>query len=239
VLEPADFRVVHVQAVAFTHNNRVRHSRVLSLLLHGFGHRYNGDVQAGQVLKVPGPIEAEIKINCPLALASDDGRWKFIVADERVDSIWSQEDGSTQDVRDIVAGCVQPLLAFPFSDEIQVGRLALVVRRRALVTNPAVELVNHFCKESLSSQIDPSAPLRHSRDFQIHNLKRFTLDTGTEVNSWVRCKSVRNGIGVEHDINTLVEDVPTAKFTADTASAFYDQASCELNKILALYFPGT
>jgi hypothetical protein len=95
---------------------------------------------------------------------------------------------------------------------------------------------------NLVSEESDSAPLRHSKAFQLHNLKKYQSPVGPKVNSWVRCRSDITVHGqviasVENDINTLSEDTQTHAFRQSHVEEFFDWVVGEMDHILSLYFP--
>lgn len=248
-IESGQFRLKSVQAVLFTPSlkEKFRTSAVISAILPQFAERYDGEFEsnpippATQSLAIPGGGKAEIALRFAVAgvtLVSADEKWRFQANPLRTDSICNVTDGSSLD--EICRQCKEPLLRFPDSQEIQVGRMALVVKRSLAIEKAASTLAAQFCKPELVNEESDRSPLRHSRQFRLENLKRFASPQGL-VNSWVRCYNEQNdennSIIIEQDINTLPEELETTAFQADDIDRFFAWLPEEMDRILSLYFP--
>ncbi len=243
-----DFRLASVHVVAFTPDaSAFKTSSVLTPILMKSRQRYDGEVKTPQAVAIE--AHGVKRAISTVEISSDDGQWKITATPERVDSLWQflpDVDGSKKlaqrGVGYLSNACAQPVLHYLEDSGVQVGRLSMLVRRWQAVAHPAQKLAETFCKDELSREADSSAPLRHSKEFQLHNLKNFVLaKSGVEVNSWVRCTSgayVNNlAVRVEQDINTRHEDLRNKAFTKDEVIQFYQEVSVEADSILNLYFP--
>ncbi len=256
-IESSSFSLQSVQVVLFTPgavDDRFRTSDVLANVLPNFAKRYDGEVESTPLQKAPKPIPigpgtTEIGLRfvaSGVTLKSDDEQWVFKASPQRVDSIWTGKStqSASSELNDICQKCLEPTISYPANRKIQIGRLALVVKRIATLSNSAGALANQFCRPEIVDSTNDRAPLRHSRTFRLDNLKRYRspLDS-LEVNSWVRCHSDRDGdtdaITIEQDINTLHETQTATAFSIDQIQAFFLWAPDELDKILQLYFPAT
>lgn len=248
MIRPRDFRLFAVQVAAFTPSaDELKTSQVLASLIPDFAELYDGEI-----ISTPSPAKFEIygekygiKIPQRVTLTSEDSRWKFEAVPERSDSHWvsqSRDDGTETLIAKCQA-CLDPLLRYPITNDIQIGRLALIVRRWLPHTDPALALASQFCKPGLVDEAEANAPFRHSQDFQLHNRKRYASSVDEIViNSWLRCRSdvlihERAAITIEQDINTLSEELEGRAFRADQVSAYVQWAAEEADRILNLYFP--
>lgn len=249
-IESGHFRLKSVQAVLFTPflKEKFRTSAVIAAILPQFADRYDGEFEsspippATQTFAIPGGERTEIALRFAAAgvtLVSADEKWRFQASPLRTDSICNATDGNS--LEEICRQCKEPLLRFPDSQEIQVGRMALVVKRSLEIDKAATSLAAQFCKPELVNEESDRSPLRHSRQFRLENLKRFESPPGCAVNSWVRCynepNDENNSIIIEQDINTLPEELETTAFQADDIDRFFAWLPGEMDRILSLYFP--
>ncbi|MCH7989882.1 MAG: hypothetical protein IID46_12135 [Planctomycetes bacterium] len=182
-----------------------------------------------------------------VTLTSEDDCWRVEVVPGRSDSFWNSQaaDDDQEGLAKICRLCLEPLQAYPIVDDIQIGRLALIVRRWIPVDDPAIALTSQFCKPELVEVKYDTAPFRHSQDFELHNRKRYKSGVkGVFINSWIRCRSnVRvhdqPAITVEQDLNTLSEDLESNAFHRDQIEEYFAWAVEEADRILSLYFPGS
>lgn len=114
--------------------------------------------------------------------------------------------------------------------------------RVSAAADPARTLSQHFCRDEVLA-----GPINRPKEFELHALKRYSLDRGIEINSWVRCRTgvqqaaaqmpEQRVIVVEQDLNTVVDGTQSREFAPDELDAFFKQVSGELDQILSLYFP--
>lgn len=250
-MRPQDFRLFSVQAVAFTpKTDDFKSSRIIANLAPLISTRYTGQISSsGQPKHIEigaGGIRiAEIAEK--VTLTTEDNRWKVEIVPRRSDSYWNSQDADDgqEGLAEICRLCLDPLRAYPMADEIQIGRLALIVRRWIPHDDPAIALTSQFCKPELVEEKSDTAPFRHSQDFQLHNRKQY--ESGVKevfINSWVRCRSdVRvhdqPAITVEQDLNTLSEKLESCAFRPDQIEEYFRWAVEEADRILSLYFPGS
>ena len=248
MLRPDDFQLYSVQASVFTPDiQRFRKAEVLSRLFPDFAPRYDGEVETGIPQRFTVPPQTEVvlqfsQLKVPLSLTSEDRHWEFKVSSERADSIWVSRPGENPRLADICRQCVEPLMRYPVMEGVQIGRLALVVRRFVNSNDPANGLARHFCQPAFADEDSPLAPLRHSKAFQLHNLKKYAAPNAINVNSWVRLRSDvaihdHQAASFEQDINTLAEESRDHAFTDHQVVEFFNWAVEEANHILHLYFP--
>ena len=249
MIRPQDFRLLSVQAAAFTpKTDDFKSSRIFANLVQLFSTKYTGQI----ISSAPPRKQIEIsvggiRITEKVTLTSEDERWKVEIVPRRSDSYWnSQADNDGQEgLAKICRLCLEPLQAYPIADDIQIGRLALIVRRWIPLDDPAIALTSQFCKPELVDEKSGTAPFRHSQDFQLHNRKRYESGVkGVFINSWIRCRSdVRvhdqPAITVEQDLNTLSDELESNAFQRDQIKEYFQWAVEEADSILRLYFPGS
>lgn len=252
MVQVSQFRLHSVRPVIFTpsEDQNFSASKLFSTVIPDFANRYDGDISSlpiNQPIKVPksGTTEFGIKIPAPtITLKSKDEQWKFESTPARTDSYWfAPEEGDEPSLRDICSQCLQPLWNYPIGvGDIQIGRLALVVRRWIPVDDPPNTLANNFCKYELADEGTSTAPFRHSVSFRLDNLKKYVSPVSDHVvNSWVRCHTGEvndlPAIMIEQDINTLNEVSESTAFTVEQIQHFFQWVPDEMDKILNLYFP--
>lgn len=241
MLKASDFKLTAVRLVAFTPNLvDFKPSAVLAAVLSKFSKRFDGSVQA-----IPLPEEAPPDIP-RIQLASSDGGGGFTASPSRTTSSWKLKEGEGKEaaaLAQVVKYCTEPIDRHVCENDIQVGRLGLVITRLCQVEHPAQTLIERFCNEEVKSPSLPDAPLRNSRNFEIHNHKRYESPSGLTVNSWVRCRTGSIGedatpaVTVEQDINTLAEEIDERTFSAEEITSFCDIGVSEAETILNKYFP--
>ena len=247
------FRLFSVQAAVFTPGpaEQFRASDVLAAVLPGFASRYDGKMQVipSEISnRIPteggqGKLRFAVAVGVPeLTLMSSDQRWKFEGGTLRLNSHWfaRSDVDFTLSLNDISQECIAPIMAWHRKNSsIQIGRLALVLRRWFPVDDPSQVLASRFCRPELVQE----QPLRHSQAFRLENLKKFDSPFGYVVNSWVRCHSNivndTNAISVEQDINSLAEIAPETAFDAAAIEQFFAWVPGEMQKILDFYFPNS
>lgn len=250
----SDFQLFSVQAVVFTPAlaEQFRTSAVLSSILPNprFAARYDGEVESAppmprNVQVRPGELR-EIRIGGPaVKLASADGQWRYQSTPARTDSFWfaKTEQDNRASLAEITGACIEPLLTYPAGadEEVQIGRIALVVRRWLPLERPATALASQFCLPHLVEESSDSAPLRHSHSFRLDNLKKYDSPlNGRRVNSWIRflCDAVneQDGIFIEQDLNTLNEETESTAFQREEIERFFAWVPDEMQHIVSLYF---
>jgi len=241
VLQAGDFKLTAVRLVAFTPNLAdFNPSGVLAAVLSKFAKRFDGELQA-----IPFPKEAPPDIP-RIQLASTDGTWGFAASPSRITSSWNlkeEERDETGALACVVTSCREPIEPHVRENDVRVGRLGLVITRVCQVEHPAQALIERFCSDEAKDPGSPDAPLRKSRNFEIHNHKRYESPTGLTVNSWVRCRTGTVGkdtspvVTVEQDVNTLAEEVEERTFSVEEIASFCDTGVNEADTILRKYFP--
>ena len=234
-IKASQFSIATVQLVAFTpERSALSPAKVLAAVMSRFSDCLNGEVQV-----LPIPIEAPDEIP-RLELKSDDGRQLFSWSPGRLSVACSPTDSLS--VESAANGCAAILSYLYQQHPVAVNRLACVVNRVAKLDNPAPELVSRFCRDEMCNPENPTAPLRRSVAFQIHNLKKYDSPiAGVRLNSWVRCKADNSNDGsrsdliFEQDLNTPIDE--SRRFSSDQMTAFYSMACKEADKTLSLYFP--
>ncbi len=237
MVRSSDFDVVKLQLTAFTpHSSQFNASTFLTHVLGKHKARYSGNLR---VMPLPPEVSAQVP-HVELGSASDG--WVLHGSPGRIDSYWYAVD-STPPLSEIVVDCASPLLDYLTEVKPRLGRFGFVINRACKTDHPAAELVNRFCSEAARNPDSPEAPLRNSRSFQIHNLKRYSSPIdGIEINSWVRCLAgpagdEEAGIVVEQDINTPQEELGARAFSIEEAASFFPMALGEAQSVLSKYFP--
>lgn len=237
-IQGSDFSVATVQAVAFTRDrSALTPSKVIATITPMYADRFNGDMQ---VIPIPKEFPDEIS---RLELKSEDNRWSLNSSLVRMSSIWTATQSNDVPPVDVVIQCAQVLSHF-FRQQgaAQVNRLALVLNRVATGKDLAPLLIARFCAREVCDDGSSRAPLRHSKAFQIHNLKKYQSPmAGVRLNSWVRCKTEseeeqKNKLFFEQDINTPHEESGRS-FSPAQIDEFFLMAQGEADQILNLYFP--
>lgn len=233
----SDFGIAAVQAVIFT-PDVVSFSppKVLAGFLQRHGQRYDGDVTS-----LPLPADAPSQLPRVL-LQSADSTWRLQASPARIDSIWTPTSLTGADnLAGAVVQCGEVLEDYVREYSVRVGRLALVVQRALVVSEPAQILVRHFCDARLVQ--GQEAPLKKSDDFELHNRVRYPFPPiEQDINSWVRCKATvlvlgEPGIIIEQDLNTLEEGLKDNEFSPEMIRTFLTEVQVEADKILRRYFP--
>lgn len=243
----SDFRLLSVQAVVYTPQcDDFRQASILGAVISKHFKRYDGAVETSQPQKLDfGKLPVQLSVDPRfVTVSSEDKRWRFQSSPKRTDSFWSArgKEENNKRICDITDECLAPLLDYPVDAGLQIGRLALVVRRWAPCETPAKALVNSFAQKKLVDPDKANSPLRNSQQFQLHNLKKYESPFGYEVNSWVRCRSDllvndQDGIAVENDMNTLGEEPSERAFRREEIEQFFSWAAEEMDQILELYYP--
>ena len=238
-LQADNFKVTALRLVAFTPIHAdFNQSATLAAVLGKFAKRFDGEVQA---IPLPGEVPPDFP---RIQLASTDGRWMFAAAPSRVTSSWNLKNvKETTRLDDVVASSMEPLKHHISANGAQVGRIAIVIKRACQVENSAETLIDRFCRDEVKNPDSSQTPLRNSKNFEIHNYKRYGLQAELTINSWVRCRSETMGtdaisvVTVEQDMNTLAEEIETRRFNAEEIDVFFDKCVSEADEILEKYFP--
>jgi len=235
----SDFRIVAVNAVAFippAAAGQFVPARFFSSLMGSHADLFNGEVS---MLPLPPQVPAEI----PRVLVnSQDKQWSLTGGPQRITVAWLSQTTSDNIPGDAVDRCSRILSEyFSANGAPPLHRLAWVVNRACAHNDAPNEIITNFCRTDRFDPNNPAAPLRHSRSFELHNLKRYDAD-GFTVNSWVRCKSANYNdenktpiMVFEQDLNTAEE--ATSPLEPAQISGFFPMAVRETGKILGLYFP--
>jgi hypothetical protein len=241
VLRTADFELTAVRLVAFTPNRTdFKPSAILATVLGKYAKRFDGPPQA-----LPLPEDAPPEFP-RIRLTSADGSWGFAASLLSITSSWSLKQTQrekTTALRRVVAACREPVEHHIHENDVRVGRLGLVITRVCRVGQPAQTLIERFCRDEVKDPISPDAPLRNSRNFELHNHKRYALSNNLTVNSWVRCKTGTIGkdttpvVTVEQDINTLAEETEKSDFKVEEIASFLNMSVNESETVLGKYFP--
>ena len=196
-----------------------------------------GDVLNGQLATLPLPQDAPAEIP-RLTLPSLDARFKLEIAPARVNLFRLRTKGDAN----VNAAEFLALARRIFQSYIQtvgavVGRMSSVVVKYNVLNSPGLEIATHFCKDERLK-----TAFTRPENFEIHAHKSYERQ-GFHMNSWVRTKSGflapqnQPAVVVEHDLNTLHEQLTQNRFTVDDIGRFLQFADEEHESVLALYFP--
>lgn len=262
----SEMRLLSVRLFAFTPNLApagFNTSKVVSSVFASekqLSARYDGEMNVSPG-KVTDPTNRLIFETSPnVQLSSQNGVWKFLAFNEKSESAWFLpgvslygSDHGPEDISQIVESCLEVFEEFPLNHDLQIGRLAMIVRRFFPIQDAPNAIATHFCKEPLTDSGNPTAPFRNSKEMQINNLKRYEIArSGKEpfrVNSWVRVFSASisgkvdgkkgediQSVCVEQDINTLKELEVESNYSQEEIREFFDCAVQESQSIMRLYF---
>lgn len=239
-IRPDHFEIVGVRAVGFTPNRAdFKSSAILAVTLGKYAKRYGDEVQS-----LPLPEEAPPHIP-RILLKGGDGQWEFVASPASISSAWNAQSGSPpikENLASLVSEVKGPIENLVIEGRARLGRLAIVITRACATPEPSDALIQRFCKPEVSGTESSDSPLRNSRNFELHNLKRYSSSfDAVEINSWVRCKTGqvdgKPAIVVEQDINTLAEAADKKVFDLREVTAFYEMAVAEAEQTLKKYFP--
>jgi hypothetical protein len=232
------FRNIRFQAVIWTPRFPVKVSRVFSYFLGSYGQLFGGEPFS---VDLPPDVPSEI----PRAiLRSEDGLTVLQASADRLDMIRTvtPQGGAEVQLSESLRLATDLFAGYLGIIDGVAGRLACVLVRASTDDDPAWTLSRHFCRDEVLA-----GPINRPKEFELHALKRYSLDRGIEVNSWVRCrtgvqqavaeKPEQRVIVVEQDLNTVVDGDWAREFAPDEMNAFFTPVSAELDRILSLYFP--
>ncbi len=233
------FRNIKFQATIWTPKFPVKVSRVFSYFLGSYGQLFGGEPFS---VDLPAAVPSEI----PRAiLRSEDGLTVLHASANRLDMIQMvtpQGGGAEIQLSESLRLATELFAGYLGTIDGIAGRLACVLVRASAADDPARTLSRHFCRDEVLA-----GPINRPKEFELHVLKRYSLDRGIEVNSWVRCrtgvqqavaeKPEQRVIFVEQDLNTVVDGDQAREFAPDEMNAFFTPVSVELDRILSLYFP--
>jgi hypothetical protein len=240
MIKASQFALAAVQTVIFTPPTvEFSQPKLLTSILLRFAERFNGPMVALPVSEAAGAVGPQV------VLQSADSIWRLLAAPMRVDSLWvgiadqSTEPGlaAQSATQDIIARCSEVLEHYVQTNNIPVIRLALVLTRICETAEPARLLIERFCNDEAKAE-----PFRNSKNFEIHNHKRYLLQSANaEINSWVRCRTAlllqKPVVLVEQDLNTPEEEFRQPPFHVDEIREYYQKAASEADDVLRLYFP--
>ncbi len=195
-----------------------------------------GSVLDGQLMSLPLPPDAPPEIP-RLTLPSADQRLKLEISPARTNLFRSRTKGDANvNAAEFLALAAQVFEKYIAVTNAIVGRLSSVVVKVETIQNPGIEIASHFCKEERLKIV-----LNRPENFEIHAHKSYELH-GFKVNSWVRTKTgflPKNEpvVVVEHDLNTLHEELAQRRFDTQDIKRFHRAADDEHESVLVKYFP--
>ena len=226
-LSYAAFTVTVCQATLFTPDHDTGFGRIIRHLPRWLA-RFDAD-----------PVIASGDGGPPRIVLSDAARaWRAEVSATRADIYWVLSDATA---RPPLPHAFYPAAADLLVEVMQVartrvGRLAAVITRLAAQDAPGPYLAAHYCHPDWSE--DP--PDRC--EVAIHH--RYPLGGQHMVNGWTRSRtapgpdpSVMAAVHVEQDLNTLVEETMTRRFSAAEVSAWFALVPGEMDAMLDRHFP--
>jgi hypothetical protein len=230
-----EFKIDSIQTVIFT-PDRTEFSapKAIAAVFAHFSEIYNGNMQ---VMPIPMGAPGEIPHVILQSAERDNGQHSLSMAPLRTESSWRRHpDGPPADAEEAF-DCAKVLEQYVDATHVNVSRVALIISRFCPNPNPALTLIQTFCKEETRQ-----GPFSRSESFEIHNHKIY-LPQGAEfrINSWVRCKSATMTkdnspiVAVEQDLNTLGNEI--RRFDSQKIHSFFQTAVTEAEQIFRKYFP--
>lgn len=221
-----DFALNSVQTSVLTPTYRVVPMNVLGKLAERLATRFDGEPT---VLPMPEDAPPDIP---RLIFQSKDQQWKLEMASARINYRWMQRaETQQQSVPEVSHEFLQFLSHFLRIDNPRIGRIALILYRYLLISEPAAIISRHFCRDEWLR-----TGLVNTKSFELHSHKRVSIG-GFAVNSWIRFKTgqltipntpARPIVLVEQDVNTLAEKTDSAAYTMDDLRRFFAAAESEM-----------
>ncbi len=221
------FTVTVCQATVFTPDHDAGFGRVMRQL-PGWLARFDAD-----------PVVAPGDGGAPRFILSDQARaWRAEVTATRADVYWVLADAA--------AATPLPHAFYPAAAELlvelmqvahkRVARLAAVITRLAAHDTPGAYLAAHYCQPRWT--MDPP------QMFEIALHHRYPLGDQYVVNAWTRSRtapgpdpSLMRAVHVEQDLNTLIEDSLTRRFSPAEVTGWFALVPGELDLLLDRHFP--
>lgn len=234
-IDAGNFRPAKLQATVFLLDAAITGRHLLEVLPDTWKKRFDGD----DLVVLPLPDDAPPEL--PRAtIPSASREWVCEVTGNRIDVIW-QARSTAQDAPSLAAFFTQSAglqLDLIAALEFKATRLAGIVTRIAEVAGAARYLAEHFCAERWLT-----APFNRPEAFELNAHKRFKLQNGFEVNSWVKNRTGRMApskseiVLVEQDVNTVVAEEGLMVLDAQAVRGFFGALSAEMDTILCHYYP--
>jgi hypothetical protein len=211
--------------------------KAVASILTRFGEQFGGEMRA---LPLPtGVVPADVP-RATLQSPEQGPTWQLNLGPARIDCIRTNSpQAEIADLGAAVLECADVLEHYLESNNVRVGRVALIIRRFCRSEHPAQELISRFCSEASRRE-----PLNRSTSFELHNHKVYApVGLTYQVNSWVRCKTATvaadntPAIAVEQDLNTLHEEMATRRFNPEETRRFFEIIARDAGEILRKYFP--
>ena len=234
MVSATDFHTQRVMASGFVTSDEFHPSQALRVVVQTWPDVYDGETIS---LPLPPDVPAEVP---SVLLSSRDGAHRMEVSRARVNVIWHRRSETVANLESIFDEFANRLATVFEQSGAGLGRLAGVVLREASIPEPGVALSRQFCRDEYLS-----GPLNRPEGFELHAHKTFVLVPDVTVNSWIRIRTAKGGsppsqyghVTVEHDINTLAEELETRRFGRDNIVEVLSAVSREVDVILAMYFP--
>lgn len=235
MISPADFAIYGMQTSAFLLDATIRPASVLVQVLQRYG-----DIYDGEPISVPMPAQVPTEIPSVI-LASSDNALRIEVARSQVSLYWYRvEEAAPVSLEELSAAFADRLATICEQTDGPVGRLGIVVTRRASLDNPGRVLASKYCRDRW---IADDGALNRPEGFELHAHKVFNLTPTVLVNSWMRIRTAQDDeqvyryVVVQQDINTLAEELMKRNFTRSDIAAILIAAARESEITLAKYFP--
>ena len=239
-LAAPDFGAATLRCVFFTQGIAFETSPAIAALV-----RLEDLSLDGQIVSLPIPAQAPPQVP-RLQMATRDGSLSLEVSPERFSFSWQIVTPGATPPQQFLETAVNAFEAYRAALPSRLARIALHVLSFATSEEPAMALARHFCKpEWLRRDDSLKGALSRCENFELHAHKRFNLDSGVVVNSWMRCKTgqltlgsiTSNGVATDQDINTLVEDAQARNLTKEVAANLLHEMWNESAVVLRSYFP--
>ena len=228
------FSLASCQLTLFTPEEEISSVKIIRDLLPKWDELF-GNAEPIILPSVPG-MPREIP---RLIIKSTDEVWRCEIASERINLVWEARiEPKTATVASVQNKGIKVLIDYKEFLNARVTRMAAVITRIRPMSKPAMFLAEHFCKPQWLK-----APLNRPESFELHAHKKYQLDSGLKVNSWVRNKTgslladQSPVVVVEQDLNTLVEESSTNNFDSGAIRHFFSSVPAEFDTILNLYYP--
>jgi hypothetical protein len=239
-LVASDFEAATLRCVFFTQGIAFETKPALAALV-----RLDGLSLDGEIVSLPFPAEAPPQVP-RLQMAARDRSQSVEAGPERFSFAWQIVTQESTPPQQFVETAVRAFAAYREALPSRLVRVALHIMSFASSQDPAMALALHFCKpEWLRRDDSYKGALSRCENFELHAHKRFPLNSGVVVNSWMRCKTgqltlggvASNGVVADQDINTLAEDAQARNLENEEATRLFREMLDESSIIINSYFP--
>jgi hypothetical protein len=241
-LQAQDFRPALLRCVFFTQGIAFETSPAIAALVG-----LEALPLQGEIVSLPIPADAPPQLP-RLQMATRDRSQSVEAGPERFSVTWQIVTQGAGPPDQFVETARKAFGAYRQALPSRLVRLALHALSFANAQDPAMALARHFCKPEWLYRDDTSkGALSRCENFELHAHKRFALQSGVRVNSWMRCKTGQltvggassSGVLTDQDLNTLVEEADARNWRDEEASALLSEMLRESCSIIGSYFPGS